>query len=659
MNLRISPVIAARGLHRWLLLLVVVAAMIAAAGREQVLTPTIELGDFAANSLLVQDAKAAALLAGNYSRVGFNHPGPAILYVLAAGEAIFHDWLAIVPSPFAGQRIGAAVYNACWITLLAVLFQRIVPQGRVVALATATFVLVSALFEHQFLTGMWFPHLYYFPFAVALLAMARLAGGRGDSLGILALSSGFLLNGHVAFAPILGVMLVCLIAYNLLACRAEPARVLVRPAFLHAHGRDLLRAATILAVFLVPLAVLTVREFPGPLAAYAAFGAGRQANGLEEALGFTGVYWGGTAGLALGMVGCGVLLLPKAAVLAPRLPLRDAAAAILAATAAVAFYAMFGVDQLDHPYIALFHHAAPALLVALLCAAAAEMARQRAWRVVSLFATGLMTAASFAMATRTTNDVDPPDRQQSVRALVDALQARKGTGRIVLDLDASNDWPWVWSTVVGAQNLAKRGGLDLFCVAAEWHILFTKAARCAPGEYRGEPQFLVSRAVSQPLPGEVFRGAGLSFRQVAAPDIAGGGVLEVRSHADAFRRKILVRGWSEVEATSVWTNGPEAALSLALPAGRPGVLRLDLVAYVPRQMDRQVVEVVAGGQVLAAVEFSWHRRSERVIVPIADGAQAADLRLRIRHPVSPREAAAGSDARRLGVALRRIQFDPL
>jgi hypothetical protein len=52
----------------------------------------IELGDFAANSLLIQKAKSLSLFTGNYSCVGFNHPGPTILYVLTAGEVFFFDW---------------------------------------------------------------------------------------------------------------------------------------------------------------------------------------------------------------------------------------------------------------------------------------------------------------------------------------------------------------------------------------------------------------------------------------------------------------------------------------------------------------------------------------------------------------------------------------
>src|SRR6185295_9336068 len=58
-----------------------------------------ETGDLAANSLQVIRAKHFELVLGNYSRFGFYHPGPAFFYVYAAGEALFHDVLGIVPTP--------------------------------------------------------------------------------------------------------------------------------------------------------------------------------------------------------------------------------------------------------------------------------------------------------------------------------------------------------------------------------------------------------------------------------------------------------------------------------------------------------------------------------------------------------------------------------
>jgi hypothetical protein len=43
--------------------------------------PEYEDADMGANSILIEQARRFTLLAGNYSREGFSHPGPAFLYV--------------------------------------------------------------------------------------------------------------------------------------------------------------------------------------------------------------------------------------------------------------------------------------------------------------------------------------------------------------------------------------------------------------------------------------------------------------------------------------------------------------------------------------------------------------------------------------------------
>jgi len=60
-------------------------------------------GYSAATDMLVQDAKRLALLHGNYSRVGFYHPGPHLFYLMAAGEFLFRDLLGIAKSTEAAQ----------------------------------------------------------------------------------------------------------------------------------------------------------------------------------------------------------------------------------------------------------------------------------------------------------------------------------------------------------------------------------------------------------------------------------------------------------------------------------------------------------------------------------------------------------------------------
>ena len=123
-----------------------------------------ETGDSAANSLLVQDAKSLVLLTGNYSRVGFNHPGPALLYMLAFGEWAFHDVLHVAPSPYGGQLIALALCNAGWIVAGFGVLRRIAGSASSAALMGSVFLVAATDSNAGMLASAWFPHLYILPF---------------------------------------------------------------------------------------------------------------------------------------------------------------------------------------------------------------------------------------------------------------------------------------------------------------------------------------------------------------------------------------------------------------------------------------------------------------------------------------------------------------
>ena len=71
-------------------------------------TPEYEWADMGADSILIEQARPFTLLVGNYSREGFNHPGPAFLYIQAWGKSVFWALLRVVPTPWNGQLIGLA-----------------------------------------------------------------------------------------------------------------------------------------------------------------------------------------------------------------------------------------------------------------------------------------------------------------------------------------------------------------------------------------------------------------------------------------------------------------------------------------------------------------------------------------------------------------------
>ena len=74
--------------------------------------PIHEESDSAANSLLVLKAKQLELLHGHYSRFGFYHPGPALIYVEAAGEWVAYDLLGAVPAPHNGHIFGLLLMHS-------------------------------------------------------------------------------------------------------------------------------------------------------------------------------------------------------------------------------------------------------------------------------------------------------------------------------------------------------------------------------------------------------------------------------------------------------------------------------------------------------------------------------------------------------------------
>ena len=326
-----------------------------------------EYGDLAANTLLVLDAKRSVLLTGNYSRVGFNHPGPAFFYVMAAGEYLFHDLLHLTPTPMGGQFLGTAALNAGWLSLLWFLLGRFSRSAGAATLGLAAFVAYTLLNEPGFLFGVWMPFLYFAPFAVFTLALARVTSGRLDALVPLALATGFLVHGHASFIGITGLMIVIGALVHVSATRWLPPEVwpkLLSPETVVQNRGHLIAAAVIMVVFLLPPLAQTVLHFPGPLGQYAGYGGGRHSNPLAASLTYVFACWGGAPMLIPSLVLMALLLTLSGGdrrELGERLGF---AAVLVASTLAVLFYTVFAIDFLDQAYIIYFYRAVPGLLAA-------------------------------------------------------------------------------------------------------------------------------------------------------------------------------------------------------------------------------------------------------------------------------------------------------
>lgn len=495
-------------------LMICVALFIIAFGQTFASTQLYEVGDFAANSVLVQEAKRFHLLVGNYSRIGFNHPGPAFLYVLAAGEVVFFDLGRLVASPFSGQIFSVALLSAFWIVSIGTLLHRLQGTLPSAVATTALFVAVSAYINYQAFLGTWLPHLYYFAFATFTVAVAALIMGRRDGLMMLAVSWGFLVNGHVSFVGITIVMLVCAFAAN--TCLYVNSSIprekwLLSSGYLGRNFRAVASALVIAALFLFPLGLRTILRFPGPVADYFAFAGAHHANHFGDAVRFVGVFWSnGLFAILFSATTCALLVTGN--------PVRDSeerigperaiALSLASATAAFLFYAIFGVDNLSFTYVGIFYYAVPALALALILKRLLDNLAITPVRATM----GVCVAAGMFTAIRIH---EPPEyvsqyNDPAIPSLYQAIE-KLGAGRVVLDLDSQGNWENLWTTLVGAEAYAKRQGIVPFCIAQNWQIVFSEAARCAKTDLdHASGRYLVSTEL-EPGAFSAMTVAGLYF----------------------------------------------------------------------------------------------------------------------------------------------------
>lgn len=648
----------------YLLLFVLLAAVLVGTSWHMITAAGYETADFAANSLLIQDAKHLKLIYGHYSRVGFNHPGPVILYVQAFGELLFHDWLHVVPQPFAGQLVAALLYNAAWAVVVFALVQRM--AGALQALLfVAVFALVTLLIDPAIWTGIWFPHQYVIPYAAMLLSIAPLAYGRTDTLKALAVSSGFLLNGHASFIPMLGVVLIVMLAFNWIVSRKDPALRILSKGWLTTHRRAILVAVGILSLFLVPLLIATVKDFPGPLADYVRFGKQNKGNAFMDAVRFVLVFWGTGKMLAAGLLLAAVLAVlllasrPASPAPAPFVPLdftraaRALGLAFVAATIALLYYAKSGIDDLSQFYVAFFYYSVPAMSAALV---ALFLCRAFPASVQNAFA-GVVALAVFAVSwPRIQEPVYTYNYNQPGAAeLYERLRQLPGTGRIVLDLEQTpRTWGTVWGGTLALQAYAKRQHDDLVCINLNWHISNTRPAQCRPEEVAANRRYEVGEALDVARGEADIEAQDMGLYRYGAPHRPLSYVT-VREQREYFRG-ILTKGWSVLEGDFVWTVGPVAQIDLPADPARGRKLTLDLGSFIPRSTLSQRAQVFVDGRPAGSMEWRYSEPRRRLSIDLGpDPGAAKRIELKIEKPLVPKQFGINEDTRELGLSLYGIK----
>jgi hypothetical protein len=478
---------------------VVLLAAMVARNTQLFTTHIVYDGDFAANAILIDKARHFQLLVGNYSRVGFNHPGPAFLYCQAWSELLFRDLLHLFPEPYNAQAFGMLILNAALLGAVGYLVHRHTRSVLACVIATAVFVLFIASMPATIVQP-WMPYLYIAPFLLFLVASSSVLADRARSLPLFIFAGGLLVHGHVSFVAFVGLIGTVVIATEIIRHRHD------LHGYARRNARPLTAAAVVLGLFLLPIVVNLILHWPGELAKYYDFARDNQANrhGLRESLRFVASYWPGS--------GVGAVLLAGAAVIAGCVltlvnPLGRVRAfcfslQIVSALATVAFvqYAITGVDYFQFRYVGYFYLVVPAVIFVVPLIAALTHPAVSTRSVVTLVLA--LAAVVVAVSATRANGFSTPYRGDATIPTIDTLlrdaSRRHGRG-VALDFTIPP-----WPTAVGALEYGRQHGLSMCVDDAALGFLVTTQLICNPQQRADYWQVKFGDAASTPAAGAIY-----------------------------------------------------------------------------------------------------------------------------------------------------------
>jgi hypothetical protein len=456
-------------------------------------TRLYEQGDSGADSILIEQAKHFTLLIGSYSREGFNHPGPAYMYVQALGEYLFLNALHVVPTAWNAHVLSAFALDSAFLALAVGI---VYGWTRSLAGAAATFAVFIgfAVAYPPVVNSDWMPYLYVPTYVVFLLAAGSVAAGRSADLWILALSGWFLIHGHACF-----LLFVPVITLAVLATLADRHRRGIRRSirsFFASQRKAWIPAAVISAVFAFPIVLNLILHWPGDFGKYISYGSSGLAghHSVAQVADYALWFWWPHANAWLAPV----LLLAVALGVITRLtsgPLRRFLLTLLrinvVSTVAFVLYTAVGIDDVTSHYIGYFYWSAPLVMVLIIVVGAVEALRPRsgeagppaprrrwiprrpATTVAALAAAAAFVALAVIPGTRTsTSDID-----ESLPGAVATLAARAPGRTITLQINHG-----VWPQAVGFLVQAERSGVKA-CLVYPWYtFIVTKQFICTPSQ---------------------------------------------------------------------------------------------------------------------------------------------------------------------------------
>jgi hypothetical protein len=487
-----TPVAAARPCRRWVVVAATAALLLVLCVRNRFLFTTrlYEDADTGANSILIEQARHFTLLVGNYSRDGFHHPGPAYMYVQAAGESLFWAWLHVVPTAWNGQLLATYALTSFFLaTVIAVGYG----WTRSLRSGAACFAVVTALaaVHPGVVSTDWMPYMYVTAYVAFIAAAGSVAAGAARDAWVMTLAGWFLIHGHACF-----LVIVPLIGCAVLAAVLWPRRRRLGASmwsFFAAQRRAWVPVAVISAVFAFPIVLNLVLHWPGQFGAYLAYSSSSRAGGHAAATAVRYVLWFWSPdrnGWVAAMVPVGGFAVAAAVTrwVAPaRLHRFLTGLLVVNAASSLVFlcYAYVGIDDLSRYYEGYFYWSGPVITLLVIVLGVVEAMPVRAGVVAATVAAALALAGlAVAPQTRTsTNSSDPavpssgPNTDAALPGAVATLAARAAGRMIVLHFDPP-DWPDVSGFLVQAE----RTGVPACVANPVWTVVVTSQFICTKSD---------------------------------------------------------------------------------------------------------------------------------------------------------------------------------
>jgi hypothetical protein len=461
-----------------------------------------ERGDSAANSILIQQAMHATLLVGNYSRQGFNHPGPAYMYVQALGQWIFYYLLHVVPTAWNAHVLALYALNSALAAAAVAIVYGWTRSVRAAAVCLAVF-LVFAIVNPPVVNSDWNPYVYVLTCCVFVVAAGSVAAGHVHDAWILALTGWFLIHGQACFlffVPVIGGAVLVILIWSRRRTLAASLR-----GFARDRRAVWIPVLAISALFALPIVVNLVLHWPGDFGKYFAYGNSSRAGGhsVAQVIRFALWFWwpqghawvvaallyglalAVTFGLASGPLRrfLGMLLLISAV-----------------SSAALCVYAAVGIDFLNEYYIGYFYWSAPVVTTLVIAVGAVQEMNARAATAVAAAAAVAGCAVAVTLAGMRTS---LQRTQPGLPAAVARLAALAGGRTIVLTI-AQTSWGDATAFLVQAERTHVRA-----CVGQpSWTFMMTRQFICTPQQAADGAHYALLALRPPPAVPVIFRFGG-------------------------------------------------------------------------------------------------------------------------------------------------------